>query len=721
MKNTNINSYVLIFLLSIAIIIFPRYELFFSNALILDDARLIGDRIIGNYFQPKSLKELIYNFIVNIGGIVGGRLFICAGIAAAAVVVYRVIIKCGLGYIYAGAAVLLGLAVPASADDYIFVTGAHGLRAVIPAAFALACLYSYSEGSRWNRGLWKALLASLLFWLATHFSPLGTLAGLSGLVFAIGPLSGERRPATAVVVGGASIGPVLIGVYTRVFSDAKSHYLDAAGFMDMSLQGMLLRALENLLGFFGQIFSASSQVYFAGLVIAMITALLFWRMARAGQASPIDRGRRHVWVFPLALVLTGALGYAPTTTLTHFSPRYYEFAAVFTVWGVASLALLLLSRHEIGRNFAPLVCAVFIALGVIFSLKANELTEKTYGASHLLFEELDKRLPREAQEWPFHSQVIVTVDRAYTYKLFGYNHWSTSRLRVHSQRPDIIGLIGDQREMNKDPFVSRWRPTGNEYRYIDSAGRSSRAKMKGLEADRATFVYHYDPEAGLRRMKGLYIERGEQGARFIPFGDRPEQHPLKAGAISCEAAPDNVTSLEGWATYRIAENDKDPVAIPEAADRTFGGDEVTVFNMDPGYIQSFNLTLELVSGEEGLERGGGYGESYPPMPLLWRPLRIQQWEEGVLDIGLGEQTIDVPAPTGQRVPIQFSGEKGCQLTLKADGQTIRILTEDWLQNPLQLGKGFKSRFWKGRIENLTLQATTIDGETLTYSFDNPPE
>lgn len=669
---------------------------------------------MGEYAPADSIKQVIYNISASLGGMPGTRMMIMIGVAAGATAIFHSLSRSRIAALSAGLIVLAGLAAPLSENQYLIVKVTHGSRALIPALFAMWLLASAANETSLKATSLKALGALSLFVLTQHFSPIGSLVSLSGLVFVFYRNEALGLVGRALLVLTATL-PAAFNVYVRVLSKSKSHYIGIEGWLDSSASGMALRAIERLKLFFVKITPMSISVYIVlGLVAVAAAILLYWSLRR--------RDERTVaiwtpgWVFPIALLFASALSFAPTLPVVSFALRYFEFPGPLGLWGGLSLAAYLI--HRLNRK--PLTIAFqAILAGTIagWSLMNYQIIQERFGPADRLARALDNSLREEAIKWPYQSQILIELDAATSYMNWGTNHWSTWELRYRALRPDVIGLIGYPRHMIVDPFVDEWTPSGSEFSRVNSDGRWERIRMKGLERDRPTFVYRYVPGRGLKPLEGILLDYIGEGVELIPYGTRPEQVAvLDEGAI-CEAVPE----IDNWAVYHIAGQTSE-LTLPEASDRVFDGSEATVLDINSEEFQSFALTLKLVSGEGELAFDTPYSNSYPPMPLLWRPLRIDQRSADQFNITLGDQIIRARVKKGEALRLRLTGKRGCRMTLRVNDDTIRLLGGEWLSSqPLELGRGFKNRFWKGRIEDLTLEIETSEGETRTYTFDDFPE
>ncbi len=305
-----------------------------------------------------------------------------------------------------------------------------------------------------------------------------------------------------------------------------------------------------------------------------------------------------------------------------------------------------------------------------------DIVEAEDGYSLRAHKRIEKVVTRKSKTWPQDSQVLFVVKKPLEASTRGFNHWSTWYLRKLTGRRDLIGLVGQEHSISRDPFVEEYSDGDSEYWEIID-GRSKQIKMIGLEPDRPLFVYTIARDH--RRSAAATVVFENQGrARMVPPGVAPE-----TGAVVADNDP-ALSSAENLYVW------------PSAAETIVPGDEKCDFEAEFAPDASEMLTVNVVRASPAgidlpvvpdgcvnvvlrfepdtiVEAPQPFSKEEPPMPTQGPVLTMYQRPFGLLLTGLKYDREARSPFTGknQATTFEFAVGNGLGMTCGWTGGTIR--------------------------------------------------
>ncbi|WP_340691623.1 hypothetical protein [Hyphomonas sp.] len=678
------------FLLQLAI----QWKFVVSNFMILDDVIYVPSYLHGDYssvptnFLPYKLLEVTSAF----KSVVLIKLFslLTLGMITAA---YTLILNSmtkdrALAALTALAFTTYTIAL----EQGFFVTGSHPSLGMV---FALGSLVVFirSVSSRGSASTRLIFASTLLALLASVSSPTTLLMLFAPPLWVIIVFLFQRNLRNLILGLVLTIWPVIL---RAIAGNNSFHYAKAEGWTELTLDNFVQNIGNALTATF--VAPLSGALLVAGLYIglfALLAAFLIFglmRLKRAGSIKLMENVTPNNLLILMACALLAAiLVLGPSLVVTAYHPRYAWPAYLFG--GILLAApLVWLSRHS-GKSrrlvVAMLVC--FIALNTISSMQRRDTEFLPYLKAHRIIAPLTHDA---APAWPANAQVVMLLPRGLSSPSQGNNHWSTGYLRLLSNQPDILALIGPDFRLSQDPFVEEWSRNGSDY-WSNKDGRLSRDRMKGLEPDRPTYAYRYNAVTGAMEPVRLAFQ-DPSGARFILAPGQSLDTTQAFTPAACAAAGSifnwPVTQhLEGMGTPWRAEGL--PWAVTEHL--TFNSAGAPELDTPVNIKSAIAVRLTLVlSPDHMISEDEPTSATFPPMPLRSPAINIYHKASGFHVTSTGIPSIVSGNPSDK---IRLVGVEGCFYQAEIGGEIypleIRSLNGDWT-----LGRGFKERFWQGRID-----------------------
>lgn len=357
-------------------------------------------------------------------------------------------------------------------------------------------------------------------------------------------MRGELDARSSVYAGAIFVVAVCAGLALGI---ADYHYSGMAGWTDRSISaimGNVGTSLDYVLGPFTR--SSHPARWLLPAAAGLLVCALLAGFDRSSLNPTGDRNERStgpkVGALCVLLIIASALTLGPGTTVVAFVPRYVTLPFLL----VACAGLLLVGRALVAANpRVRIVAAVALALAVLgAAIQAGDLRTARYGPHFATHEAVVDLVERDAPSWNQDAQVVLILPRNTTWpSTAGFNHWSTWYLRLLADRSDISGLIGRADWLHAEPFVEQWQTSGW---WSTINGRTTRAKMKGLEFDRPTYVYLYDG-SGTWSPSLVMGFGSDERALVIPPGGTPLASGFSAAGTPCDvfAWPVDLDAYQG--------------------------------------------------------------------------------------------------------------------------------------------------------------------------------
>jgi len=637
---------------------------------------------------------LLFDFMrtsIESFGVSGARLVIAALAAASALMLALTHTYFARASLVSGLVIaVVVLCLPASATQYVFINGSHPTWAMPFIAFGVV---SACAAVTANRAAAKALWCAAGFFsflMAQQMSPTAPLASLGVVGLLLMSPRSVTRLATTLFIG---VGPVLFYIASYVLKPAsRNHYTHTDGWLSFAPLDLITRLFELVQYFFTSTFSWSFGLVLFFIALSTVASIAFFALRTRPNlrfnASTVGDGPFDASIaFSAVCILTAGFALAPALAVTHNASRYLEVPALFLGFGIFSLAFRLAPRRP--EFLSSWMVVILLAFGVSNVIHTQRVLSDALREQLTMSRLLDQFVEAERGEWDFNAQVVIYGDERVA---TGLNHWSTWYLRYLAHRGDVIALLGGTRQMTRDPLVSRYKNHGEDYWAQGASGRTVRMPMIGLEDDRPTYVYELR-DGVFEERQHILIDRPSGLVTLAQAG---------GGTIGDGAtgSPDEICDTPHAAeAVRNAAIWRQPYTVTP---REISGSPVEFSGSN--HIQ---LTLTPVDGVldwsagfdpamPDLERAD-FGQTHPPMPVLWGNFFIRQRDATTLEIGIGGQLIAADANPGELTPVGLHVRDGCYAEFSIGDQALRYWGWDIPDRQLLLGRGWYDRYWTGTV------------------------
>ncbi|MBU1288232.1 MAG: hypothetical protein KJ871_10945 [Alphaproteobacteria bacterium] len=665
-----------------------------SNLLILDDNAYIPNYLLGKFggeptnFLPYKLLEITAAFksvvLIKISSLVTLGM-----ITALFTVVLDSLTKDKV------LAIVTGLAFTTytiALEQGFFVTGSHPSLGMV---FALGALAVFMRSGSKNGAARPVLVfvSALLALLSSVSSPTTLLVILAPPLWVLIAFLFHRSVRNLGIGLALTIWPAAL---RAIAGNTSFHYAKAAGWTELT-PGNFVQNIGNALA---AVFLAplSGGGLAAGLYLglfAMLASILVLGLVRL-KRTLADETTAHapadaLFILLACALLTAILVLGPSLVVTAYYPRYAWPAYLFGALLLAAPLVWLSSRSGLSRWFTLAIMTCLIVLNTVTATQRRDSEFLPYLKAHQVVAALTRDA---APAWPSNAQVVMLLPKGMASPSQGVNHWSTDYLRMLSNHPEILALIGPDSRVSGDPFVEKWSRDGKDY-WSDKNGRLSREHMKGLEPDRPTFVYRYNASRDALEPVNLAFLKPSGARFFLAPGQALDGTKAFTPAICAAEIPIFnwlvTQQLEDLGTAWTGDNLTWAAAEHFVFDST--GSRETVVPVSLKAATPVRLALTL-SPYHPVDEVLPNSSTSPPMPLRSPAINIYHMASGFHVTSTGIPSIVSGNPSDA---IRVVGIEGCFYQVEIGGKTypldIRSLNGKWT-----LGRGLMDRYWQGGID-----------------------
>lgn len=687
----------------LGLVVLALYSVFysdyvFSSFLTDDDNIFVPLALFGQAGIPANSPGRF--IIIFLGGLTGSIAVVKAmGLIfypLIAILCLAIIRQTGADWLPAALFALLIVTFPAAVHQPYFISGAHpGMGGAFGLAALLVFLRSYDEPDRFRNAFIGSMVLSVI---AAAFSPQMFLFPAVPILWAAAALAFGQIQIRQFILATAVVGPLVL--ITGYFAYRSHHYGGIVGWTDFSLPNVLGNLIEVLSRPIETILD--QDLLLRGLYLALLLCFggltafaIFRRDPEATIDSPL---KRCGFVFVLCGLAAG-LAFGPVSITTAFIERYD--APLFLFGALAFLAPAATLWRRLSMPGA-IVVALIIAVVVGWNMQVRlAMVDAADGASLKAHQRVARIVSRDSENWPPDSQVAFIVEKPRDPATRGYNHWSTWYLRGLAGRDDLIGLVGRDTWISRDPFVDAYRDHGDEYWEVIN-GRSRRIPMIGLEAIRPLFVYGIKEGDELPSAKTIVFP-SRNHLLIVPPGTAPESAVIVADGDPFSLTPDEYdlwpSNIAGFGPAEgDCKFDPEPSQVSSRLTVSLTGEEAIGIDLpiQPGACVDLALLLKPATA---VTTAAAYSETAPPMPTAGPMMSIYQLSSGYVVGGLKHDGSTVMPHAGgdQVLELKILGREGAWFELLSGARSYSLEVKS-LPKTLVLGKGFKERYWSGEIE-----------------------
>lgn len=596
----------------------------------------------------------------------------------------------------AAAAALVIVFYPISADQTFYVVGSHPVWGLAIACYGLFCfLRGWSTAA--PRGTLLVAAAGLLCVVATMTSPLLALAVFApvlwvavALIVQPGPARPRSRTLGELLLLCVPIAVVLArGIGTNNYSSKQPD--------------RIVVSIDNVLPALGYAFDRilvplqTGYILIAVLTVALVAvAALLLRYRRPG-AEPVAID----FATPLMVLVLSALVFAPNITMVEDYLRSRYVVAPF-IAGLLSLMIVVLQLTRKQRGLSRFLTVSLLAVAIAEVPVTAAIIDKTWRPQFTTQRDWGEALLADHGSWPDDATVLFILEPGHK----APNPWWTQPVAKYLTGSMDLFLVVEAVDRIQSALIGEVEDPRAVFlrerlRWDEASGR--------LEGTNPLYVYIRQSREEPFTLGPLVIVRGAQEASVLPPGARPGSDPVRAvdplaGTCSEDAEEAGLMLFVG------NRSDASGRAFGQLVDGPhswhFDGDdkEVIVPPLETG--QPFELSFRLLPDENPAVRAP-YSDTYPPMPLITETPRgvlvIYHQGETFRIVHQGEvktQWLATGAADGVEISIQ--GRQGCRLILSVNGKMLGVLPFNTIMSPWTLGRGFKRRFWSGRVKEWRL-------------------
>lgn len=671
-----------------------RAPLLFSEALWADDLMVVPKALQGEGLSLPSLPLLFpaLNLLIEYAGsAANSRILIILIMAVGGCGWYLVIRGWVDRFLPATLILLCAYAAPALITQAMFVNGSHPAIAMTYFAWAMV-LVRYGTETEHSGICWLAWCLSIVLLLGmVTTSVLLWVVSLSLLPYAITQLIVKKRT-NALIIFLCSTLPVLFLVTRRLIDSSSRYHYESSGWINFDLEAMFTRCTSLITKVFDShiqtvITLNSAVAFFCFLFFAVI-------YLRRTKSTKLEH-RGGSWI-PMVLMAAAACAIAPALTVST-APERYLFAPVFlAVLAIGSAAWRWLTFTG-GRE---LFLTVTLTLIVSYANVSKTLINDRYGEVFMLQSQVIDKLRPYADSIPANGQILLLLEKMPNGFSSGFNHWSTYFLRYATGRWDLIGLVGKQMWLKESPFVDKYADHGDEYWVKTSDGPLQRKKMMGLEYSRPTLGYRLQNNGEFVHLDYL-IFNTDRRLEYFSFGDAPSIDVSTPDAACNDLTGSDMAFFSVPFPYSKSEMGQ---RKKESRTMVFAQNSISLDVREE--IKGFHLKMRLLA-DTNIYNGGGPSSTMPPMPFLWRPFFIQQFQ--VNRYGVGGTLLQTVEASG-RLDVEIRSEIGCFAEFTVNGNRWYEWGPINLGKEILFGKGYLDRYWNGQIEVSSLAIQTASGE-----------
>ena len=573
-----------------------------------------------------------------------------------------------------------------------FITGSYPVHGLF---FLVSALYLTSRCLTQQDTLKVTLLCySGIFLLFILTGIAATSLTLSSFIIAPCALYAFARKRKFMLWALVSMLPALSFTALQFSGTFSNHYSGLSGWIDLSANqllnqlGMHKTSIVNSMGNWGLFGIIATLAIAAALYIYHSIQLVMGR--QTVQQSSVILPNNEKLIILIGIALAGfATSLLPTLFVHGSSPRYTA-APFFFVFCLFFILIQLMINRFPGRFITA--GGTIVAL-IVATLSIQAFMQQHYARYHKA--SVDQKavkdlLSQKSAQFASNAQILIFFEDNHTNFTGGYNHWSTHFARMATGRTDITAVIGRKSDMIHDPFTGEYSNHGKQY-WTAVNGRTLRKKMVGLDTSRPIHILSlndqknttynciaiyeqdrlriYDADESGARIKYRYSENDE-----IPPMSNCIVYLLNTGELPAAPAPNGASRVFDGKTSEIISPPSDGKALPYALNFSFKSDSKGEISRD-------------------------YTETNPPMPLLAPPLSVYQVTRDRFNIGINcdEQTGFSFKSVSDWTRLSFQVDRRGQGILRINNRLVKIVENCLAPDRILLGKGFKSRFWKGNI------------------------
>lgn len=677
---------------------------FKSSMLVADDNFFLTEILFNEKFKPnpKILHHYILACLRGFQSIPVFKLTLFIMPLSIGLSTYYIIFRFSRSFFFSIATAVFVIHFPISIGQNTFVLGSHPLAGATVIFLFLSitaiCFENPEVFNKFPQAIFIIFIQSLLLFAGFFMTPILILLPITCVMSTLIVLMFNWKDrgwkySDILLLSLSCVVIIACGYYYR-----ENHYARTPGKLDVSI----LQVISNLQAALNQTFVIFKRApiwikltYGFGLVSTIIG---LWFISMKEKKSS-DLNLRNFHAFAAFLILCGALAFGPVSIITQYASRYTFIPFLCVVLAICIVISSRLRNKEL--KYVPLYALLPIS-AVIHNGIATQRSLLPFQSGHELIE-----AALSQKTWGQQDQFLILLPDGIKSTSSGFHHWSSGYLRAILRQPDTIGVIGTQNNyvdiQKHGVFIQPEQVSGDffaNYYTEMKGGARVRKRMFGLDPMKPTYTFADNGEGELEiktlivwnDAKVKLIEPGKN-LQSVPFSD--------VDFMNCS----KLYSDKAFTVSRLAK-------IPN-----FVGNNKTVddsFHFDGSNMTSHKFTQ--AAGEYPqilsfrLRYGGNFSgnnqdiEVFPPMPMLSKNLAVYQYKDYFKII---------PRSGGKTLQIQHNSDTPVDVDIVGcNGQKAYIFVNRSLEGEifnmdfgaeLQLGKGFKSRYWEGDIENLKLE------------------
>jgi hypothetical protein len=596
-------------------------------------------------------------------------------------------------------------------DQGLFLVGSYPILGVSITLIAFSLIYS---ASKYNANPLLLIIPGYIFaTLAQLTHPVFIFVPCAFLIFL--PIFNKKYAIINVIFIAASYLFRFMLMSTYIY-----HYPNLKGWVDYSFDSILVKTGQSI------DYVLSSISIDGKFLLAMIVLLLIAFLITAWRKFSIQTADRNKILIPSFFLIVAILTYGPTVVIKSINTRYFYAPQLFFMMALI-LSVMHITKNKrqkyIINAVVILLCASFYANSLDFHRERFDSIRQVQTSIKI---GLSKHYNTSATK---NDQVVVLVNQLPGHFTNGYNHWSTWFLRYLTGNKQLIGLVGDKKMCSIDPIVNHYKDHGDEYwgvRTYNNKDLSYRLRMKGIEFDRNTYVFH-ETKLGISPIKFLSIPSNDGLFHIAETGK-----PFKTVKIDSPAFRNAISNCYIW-------GNKDKTNLQIKSNSTFiqyAGNFID-FNGKEFLTRKFNINEKpsslifkfmLRAVGDLLDNSQKLSDTQPAMPLLADPIfSIYQTKNDSFTFQIkhkeGVKYIEkeIIKNKWQKYELHFDFMNNI-LYFFSNDYTLDIINNINIDNgkikSITIGKGYKKRFWKGDLAYFEVYEKK-GTEKLTYLNLNP--
>lgn len=697
--------------------LFLNQKYFFSDFLPEDDNIFAPKAMFStpDYLETTTVQNFQF-FLIDITSIFHSipimRMFILLFFSLSAVfisIIFSKHLKGNVLPIFLGIAILT---IPIPANQIIFITGSHPTLSLFFMLFSLLLFNNVDKFIKLKFVFYNIIILAMLF-MAIFSSPIGFMAPLALPMWLIitrlfindlGKLSFKEWLLFLCTI-------IIICTVTYIYSGLlKHHYTEKAGKVDFGIEQIIYNALDSLgrlQDIYGNFGETTFFIFMLGIVLLILVSIICFK----SNQNIVYKNNSKLLILGINALIISTLTFAPASVTTNLLDRYLVAPITLGLISVVAFVIYLHPKNtttSYWKNLIGLTALLFIISAN--AIRTKEILHNKYKTQLDTHYAVRKLVNNELPKWSKNAQIVILLAGDGETSTMGYNHWSTWYLRYLTGNLNTIGLLGKLSEnyplIKYFPFIKQYKDDGPEFWKIMN-GRSYHAQMVGLEISRPLFAYQQNKAGEFKPIEYILFS-SEEGVNLVQFGQsyqEAKEQPLQLQQL-CKQ-PSNVFM---WPTTQISDY-KSPVNFTQKSNLlnseklVFDGTNSVSMQINIPKHQYFRLEFSLTNTSE--INSVIFNEISPPMPMLTPALALYQYPSSKMHFVKRQdsESYVVNETNSNQTNVFFEGISDCIVLFGFNKKLRGILTKQSLNGNWLLGKGYKDRYWKGELSNMTIKTT----------------